>query len=287
MLAMKTAIIDVGGGHRGAFSAGITDKLMEENIYFDTYIGVSAGSSNMASYMAGQIGRKKDFYCEYFYHKEFASFKNFFKGERDFLDFDYLYQDLSKSGALNPLDYQAIKNNPAELIIVATDANTGKPVYFNKDDLKQDDYRVLSASSNVPIINRPIKLKGREYYDGGISDPIPLKKALDLGSDRVVIVLSRPKSQVRKPTMNRIYAKVLRKYKPRVADAIACRSYKYNETIVEARDLESKGRVFILAPENLDGIKLANTPKERIYQLYEEGYEEADKLISWLDGLEV
>ena len=50
---MTTAVIDVGGGLRGIYAAGVFDRCMDESISFDLGIGVSAGSANIASYLAG------------------------------------------------------------------------------------------------------------------------------------------------------------------------------------------------------------------------------------------
>ena len=50
-------LIDVGGGTRGAFGAGVLDRCLEEGITFDYLIGVSAGAANEASFLAGQKGR--------------------------------------------------------------------------------------------------------------------------------------------------------------------------------------------------------------------------------------
>ena len=52
-----TGIVDVGGGLRGIYGAGIFDYCMEQGIHFDYCIGVSAGSANVCSYIAGQKGR--------------------------------------------------------------------------------------------------------------------------------------------------------------------------------------------------------------------------------------
>ena len=51
-----TGIVDVGGGLRGIYGAGIFDYCMEQGIHFDYCIGVSAGSANVCSYIAGQKG---------------------------------------------------------------------------------------------------------------------------------------------------------------------------------------------------------------------------------------
>ena len=70
---MKTGVVDVGGGLRGIYAAGIFDYCMDEGIQFDICIGVSAGSANIASYLAGQRGRNYQFYSEYSFRKEYMS----------------------------------------------------------------------------------------------------------------------------------------------------------------------------------------------------------------------
>ena len=54
---MKTGVIDVGGGLRGIYAAGVLDYCMEQGIRFDLGIGISAGSANLASFVACQRGR--------------------------------------------------------------------------------------------------------------------------------------------------------------------------------------------------------------------------------------
>lgn len=51
---MKLGVVDVGGGLRGVYAAGIFDFCLTEGIGFDVCVGVSAGSANIASYAAGQ-----------------------------------------------------------------------------------------------------------------------------------------------------------------------------------------------------------------------------------------
>ena len=74
---MKTGIVDVGGGLRGVYAAGIFDYCLDENIQFDLCIGVSAGSANVSSYIAGQKKRNYMFYTEYPFRKEYMGLRNF------------------------------------------------------------------------------------------------------------------------------------------------------------------------------------------------------------------
>ena len=75
----RTALIDVGGGFRAIFGAGVMDRCQEEGITFDHCYGVSAGSANMVSFLAGQHGRNHKFYTEYAFRKEYASFDSYVK----------------------------------------------------------------------------------------------------------------------------------------------------------------------------------------------------------------
>lgn len=61
----KIGVIDVGGGLRGIYAAGVFDWCMDNGVQFDYGIGISAGSANLASYLSSQRGRNYLFYEEY------------------------------------------------------------------------------------------------------------------------------------------------------------------------------------------------------------------------------
>ena len=121
---MKIGVIDVGGGFRGIYACGVLDYCLDENIWFDLGIGVSAGSANIASFIAGQRGRNYLFYTKYGIRKQYASLGNFI-WKRSFIDMDYVYGILSNHDGENPLDYTALRENPMEFLVVAA-----KPILF-------------------------------------------------------------------------------------------------------------------------------------------------------------
>ena len=129
-----TGIVDVGGGLRGIYGAGIFDYCMEQGIHFDYCIGVSAGSANVCSYIAGQKGRNYQFYTDYSFRKEYMSMKNLLR-QGSYINMDYIYGELSNTGGENPLDYEKLKESDVELRVVATNAVTVKPLYFDKTDM--------------------------------------------------------------------------------------------------------------------------------------------------------
>ncbi len=72
----KIGIVDVGGGLRGVYAAGVLDYCLDNNIQFDLGIGVSAGSANLASYTAKQPRRNHQFYTEYALRKQYMGFRH-------------------------------------------------------------------------------------------------------------------------------------------------------------------------------------------------------------------
>ena len=156
---MKTGVIDVGGGFRGIYAAGVLDYCLDQGITFDLGIGISAGSANLASFAAGQRGRNYRFYTEYGFRKQYASLENFIR-RRSYIDMDYVYSTLSNHDGENPLDYPAIRDNPMEFMVVATDALTGEARYFGKEDMAQDNYDIFKASSSSPFFCPPYEIGG-------------------------------------------------------------------------------------------------------------------------------
>ena len=274
---MKSGIIDVGGGLRGVYAAGVFDRCLDMGVAFDVCIGVSAGSANVVSYMAGQKGRNYPFYTGYPFRREYMSLGNLlFK--KSYLDLDYIYGTLSNADGENPLDYQAILRNPAEFVAVATDARTGQAIYFGKDDLRQDDYSVLKASSAIPVVCHPYSVAGVPCFDGALSDAVPLRRALDAGCDRVVLVLTRPKDLLRKPGKDETLARLIRRRYPMAAQQLCRRAERYNRSVAEAKRLEEAGRVCILAPDDTWGVDTLTKDREALKGVCEKGCADAAKI---------
>lgn len=203
----RTGLIVEGGGMKCAYSAGVLDAFLDNNISFDYCIGVSAGSANAASFVAGQRGRNRRFYTEHIKEPGYFGLKSFLKTGNLF-GLQYIYGNLTNSDGADPIDFPAIMANPAEYWLVATNAETGMPTYFSKEDMIQDDYRHIMASCAIPAACKPIEIDGQYYYDGGISDSIPVQRALDAGCDKLVVILSKTRDYVKNPEKMRFYIPV-------------------------------------------------------------------------------
>ncbi len=212
----KIGIVDMGGGSRGIYGAGVFDYCMDRDISFDLVIGVSAGGANGASYLSGQRGRNYRFYNDYAFRKEYMGVENI-RDTGSYIGFDYIFSTLSNEDGEDPWDFDAFEKNPADFIVVATDADTGEAVYFEKKDMRRNEYDFLKASSCVPGINRPYIIREQRFFDGGLSDPLPFRKAFEWGCDRVVLILTKPIDSNWTGGGERLLAKTLQREYPEAA----------------------------------------------------------------------
>ena len=130
-------------------------------------------------------------------------------------------------------------------------------------------------------------MNGHLYYDGGCSDPIPVRRALEEGCDKVIVILCRPKDTVREPEKHQgLYHSLLHRY-PKLVHNLDVRHKRYNATLRAVRRLEEKGRALIIAPEKLLDITTYTRDPKTLQQLYDTAIEEyphiREKLFSFCE----
>ena len=283
---MKLGIVDVGGGFRGIYAAGVLDYCLEKGITFDLGIGVSAGSANLASFAAGQKGRNYKFYTEYGARKEYAGLSNFLR-KKTFIDMDYVYGTLSNTDGENPLDYRAFLSSPMEYYLVATDAQTGEPTYFDKQDFGVNHYDPLKASCAIPFVCHPYPVFGRVYFDGALGDPVPIQKAFALGCDKVVLLLTKPEDDIRTSEGDIRLARMIRRQYPKAAEGLCNRAKAYNDSMLQARAYAAEGKLQIVAPDHTCGVTTLTrdgSDKNHLHllELYQKGYGDGYKISEFL-----
>ena len=282
-MANRTAMIDVGGGFRAIYGAGVMDRMMEDHVHVDHCYGVSAGSANMVSYISGQHGRSHTFYTQYAFRKEYASFDSYIKNH-NYANLDYVYGTLSNHDGENPVDYEAFEKNPTGFTVVACNADDGSTKYFDKSDVSYDNFDIMKASSAVPVACEPYVIDGVPYYDGGIADPIPVQKAIDDGYDRIVVILTRPKDTVRQQKKDVGPATILKHMHPQAAEKLMNRYQTYNDEVALAKEYEQDGRVLILAPESMYGLDTLSKSFEGLERMYRAGYAAAEAIPAFLES---
>lgn len=279
---MKTAVIDVGGGMRGMYATGVLDACLETKVEFDIAIGVSAGSANLVSYLAKQFGRNYMFYREYSKRPEYMSMENYFQ-TGSFINMDYIYDTLSNTDGEYPIDYKAFEASKQQMIVVATNAITGKPAYFDRHWLGTNNCDIIKASCSIPVVNHPYMIAGLPFFDGALSDPIPLEKAFELGADKVVIILTKPSDFDRKSFKDRTVAMFMKDY-PLAAEGLRSRADRYNQVVHQAQELAKEGKVMIVAPDDTCGIDTLARSPEKLHRLYLKGFMDGLKIKDFIDS---
>lgn len=266
----KTALLVEGGGMKCAYSAGVLDAFLDEGISFDYAIGVSAGAASIASFLAGQRDRNRRFYCVHVRDSRVLSVQNLLRTGSVF-GLEYIYGDMTNEGGGDPLDFDAFMSNPAEMYFPATDAATGQPRYFSKRELKRNHYEPIMATCAIPAMCRPVSYQGKQYFDGGVSDSIPVRKALSDGCEQIVAILSKPKGYRMTPQKHRrAYSRLLRKY-PRTSQALNERHSNYNHSLVYLEELEAKGRALLFNPSGAVKISTYTRDPRVMQKLYDNG----------------
>lgn len=259
-----------GGGLRGVYTAGVLDAFLDNNVKFPYVIGVSAGVCNAVSYFSKQKGRSIKINVEHCDNKEYFSFRNILKKGAMFNE-DMLFDKLPHQ--LYPFDYDTYSKEYTKLMAVVTDCERGKPLYYELNDLK-NQYDIVKASSWLPFISKMVNYDGKKLLDGGITDSIPVKKALSDGCDKCVVVLTRPK-EYRKTSSkaNNLANIVYRKY-PNLIKAICTRYSNYNDTLDYIQKLEEEGKIIVIRPsESLDISRLEKDP-QKLLKAYRLGYDD-------------
>ena len=275
-------ILDVGGGLRGIYTSGIYDYLIDNGVDIEYCIGVSSGSANLITYIAGQSGRTKKFYDEYSYDKEYMGVGSYLK-KGMLINLDYIYSDITNSTGKDPVDYDAAYNSPKFFKTLATNAITGEPRYFTKADIERDEYTLFKACCAIPVACRkPIKFKGEEFFDGGLSDPFPIDTAFADGCEKLIVCITQPIDFRKEPMTEWLVKLTMRKY-PVLRDRVLTMHNAYNENIERIIELEKQGKVLVVYPRECFGIDTLARDKEVMQKLYELGYEDGKKIEDYVN----
>lgn len=268
-----------GGGMRGAFTAGVLDCWMAHGVWFDRVYGVSAGTCQACSYLCRQPGRGIRVWLNYLDDPGFCSVRSLVTtgdlfGAR--MNYDLIPR------RLDPLDNDAFLKSGARFTAVVTDVETGRPVYVPVRDMF-DDMQAVRASASLPLVSNMVEYRGRRYLDGGISDAVPVRRAIADGCDKNVVVLTRAPGYRKSP--NRAMAAMRLRYArhPRLVAAVARRHEMYNDTLrfIEAQAVA--GKLFVLRPDAPPDVGRVERDPEKLRRLHAAGYAAAEKSLEALE----
>lgn len=265
---MPSLILE-GGTLRPIFSAGVMDALLDNNIMFPYCIGVSAGITNGVSYLSKQKGRNLEVVEKYRNDHRYLSKRNFLKC-RSLFGLDFVFDEIPNK--LIPFDMDTYLSYKGKAFVGVTNAQTGESEYFNALEL-DDKCTILRATCAIPLIFPAIKINNTDYFDGGLADPIPIRKAISDGNDKHLIILTRPKEY--RKTLSRstkLCCNIIKKKYPKLKDIMLNRHEHYNETVSFCEKLEKEGKAIIIRPTLEQGVESFEKDVNKLRETYNNGY---------------
>ena len=276
----KTALIIEGGGQRGVFSFGITDTFIARNYDpFDIYIGVSNGVAVLCWYLIRETDNNLDKML-YAAKGDYLSYKNIFTG-KDILKFHQMYDDGEKM--FQP-SMDKIKNNldGKEYIAVVTDAIEANAEYYSFWD--GDWMPKMIASGTLPVLVRtPSLINGRRKFDGGVSDPLPVEKAYEMGAKKIILIRTYEKQFRRKMKLENYIGALFSKKYPKLRNALLEHDKTYNRALDFIKNPPNDCEIVQLCPPK----KLKSKRDSKNIEILKADYKLGKRVAAeYLDGLE-
>lgn len=264
-----------GGGMRGVYTGGVLDFFLDKNLHFPYVIGVSAGASNAASYISKQIERNKKVTIGFCDDHRYLSYRNLIK-YRSIFNMNFLFDEIPNK--LVPFDFDTFNASTQKFVIGTTNCITGEPVYFEKNSC--DILTALKASCSLPFLSRTVHYNNFSLLDGGISNPIPIRKSISDGNTKNIIVLTRNDGYRKSPfKMRKLANKIYPKYKGLI-EALINRHNLYNTTLDYINELEKENKVFVIRPIKPLKVDRIEKDPDKLTDLYLQGYQDAKKAYS-------
>lgn len=268
---MKIGLVLEGGALRTIYSTGVLDAMLEKDLMADYVVGVSAGIAYGVSYISRQPRRNLEILARFVNDRRYMGLKNLVdRHNRSYFGLEFSYETIPNE--LVPFDYDTFAAYPGGVEAVVTNLDTGKAEYMEVPR-RDEKFLLLQATCALPLMFPIYYLDGKPYLDGGVADAIPYRRALEQGCDRVVVLLTKPRSFVRgaeklQPVIERRY----RQY-PNFCQAMRDRAEKYNQDRAELFQLEKEGKALVFAPDSLHGVGRIEHNVEKLRMLWAEGYQ--------------
>lgn len=266
----NAGLILEGGGMRGVYTAGALDALMDEGITFRHIYGTSAGVCHACSYKSCQRGRAVRTVTDYLGDRHYAGLYSLLT-TGDFFGVRMIYDTIPNR--LLPFDYDTFAETPMKLYAVVTNCHTGLAEYLPVVDARRD-LTAVRASSSLPMLSRKVKIGGKLYLDGGISDSIPLAKSIADGNRKNVIILTQHDGYRKGP--NKLMPAIRLRYRryPRLADSVEKRHLRYNDALDLIAEQQRAGNAFVLRPRAPVKIDRLEKNREKLLALYRQGLDD-------------
>lgn len=273
----KLGLVLEGGAMRGLWTAGITDVMMENDIWPDGLIGVSAGAAFGCNYKSRQIGRAIRYNTQYAKDGRYSGLKSLLT-TGNYFNAEFGYHIMPHQ--LDFFDDDAFNQNPMMFYVVCTDVETGQPIYKELKTTSEETYDWIRASASMPLVSKIVELEGYKLLDGGVADSIPLAYFESLGYKRNVVILTQPLGYQKAHNRLMPLMRLSLRHYPKMIEAMDKRHIMYNRQLEFVAQAEREGRCLVIRPENKIPIGHISHDPNQMRLVYEQGRTVGEKYIS-------
>lgn len=270
----KVGLVLEGGAMRGMYTAGVLDVFLDNNIKVDGIIGVSAGALFGVNYCSKQKGRALRYNKKYVGNKNYMSLYSLFK-TGNIVNKQFAFYDVPLKYDI--FDTEEFKKSKTDFYATVTNVKTGEAEYIRLDDVIEQ-MEVLRATGAMPFVSEIVEYNGEKYLDGALADSIPFTKCMDMGYDKIIVVLTKP-FNYRKKKPAEFLAKVVYKDYPNLVNAINTRYIRYNESLDVITDLENKKEIFVFRPSRKVKMSRIEKDPEKLQEMYDLGVSDCNGLL--------
>lgn len=263
-----TGLVLEGGGMRATFTAGVLDFFMDNHIWFPYAIGVSAGASNGISYQSRQRGRSRYSNIDLLKKRNYIGL-SFFLRRKGYIDMDFLFDEYPDK--YYPLDYDTCFQSESRFVMVTSNCLTGQAEYFEERKDRERLVAICKASCTLPVMCPVTYVDGIPMVDGGVSDAIPVQRAIEDGYKKNVIILTRNKGYRKKEKDFKLPGFIYRQY-PAIREQLKNRYRRYNEVLDYIDRLEEEDKAIVIRPQNPIEVGRTERDTQKLEALYDEGY---------------
>ena len=267
---VEFSVVIEGGGTKTAYSGGVLKCLLDNGIYANYGVGISAGAEFLLAYASGQSKRLEVTGIDSISSKDALGIRPFLKEKNMF--------GLESTNALierlAPLDKEALLNSPTRMEEGVYNLKTHEIEYYDQTYI-DDDNTLTKASCALLLLCRPYKFLDSLYMDAGLRVMIPIERSIELGYKKHLVISCKEVGYVRKPApgyqiwlANRVY------HDPIITQDLKDRHLRYNEQWELIEKMEKEGSALVLRPSKDMGISRYTTDRNKLEPWFNLGYQE-------------
>ncbi len=245
---------------------------------FDAVYGTSAGGALAAWFTAGQAEYAEETW-DYAADSRILSYRRAVLGRGPVLDHDALLEIVYETE--HPIDQEAIRKAPWPVVVTAVEVQTGRTRY---QDLRHGPIIPwLKATGRLPFgAGRPVRIGDHDLLDGGINDPLPVRRAVEDGATEVTVILNSPPGQLRKD--NALLAQVTARRYPALRDGIL-RHHEVKQAAYTYAESPPDGvRIHLIRPTCPTGLHRLSRGLEDLRRAIGQGRRDGEAFLDGRDG---